>query len=57
MTNFNTYAAAEKNLQQQGFKFEFGMPLYGVRFFNGIEYRFVLRIADGNYEIIKPKAA
>lgn len=44
-----TYAAAEKELKNQGFTYELGMPLYGCRFKKGLEYAFVIRMGDNNY--------
>ena len=55
-TNNTTYAAAEKELISNGYKMEMGMPLTGVRFTNGTNYAFVLRMGDKNYETSYYKA-
>lgn len=45
-----TYKQAEDTLKANGFTYEFGMPLKGMRFKSATQYAFLIRISDNNYE-------
>ena len=48
--NTTTYKQTEDILTANGFKFEFGIPIKGMRFKGATQYAFVLRMGANNYE-------